>query len=1110
MPLFARLPRGSALAVACVFALPPGASAQQQGSVTIDGRVTSDRQTPIAAATVSIGSLHLGTTTRDDGTYSLTVTTAGAEGQRVTLSARALGYKADSALVELTPGARHDFVLATNPLHLGEIVVTGEGTTSEAQKLGSSRSNVTAADIQKSDEPNIVTALAAKAPGVQVTSNAGDPGASTSIIIRGINTLGGGAGAPAEPLFVVDGVPIDNSSETVAFLDPQTGGPQGGVASPNRAIDINPDDIESVEILKGAAAGAIYGARAGQGVVLITTKHGKAGQTRYSLKTNFETDAVNRFPQLQREFGQGDNGATDACATGAEGSDCYATPDSFGPVIVAGTPVFDHTSEAFRQGGALDNTLTASGGNERTTFLVSGSYLTQTGTVVGPNNYLKRSTARLSADHHLFHNLSVGGDITIASTNQGAVQKGYNYSSITWTSWLTPPDFDNLPYLAPGVGLPRSYRFPFPSSASALLTRGYDDPFFSANTSISTSNTDRTFGNVHGEYDPFSWVKLNASLGLDQAYDDRLQGQPQGNSQTFLPSGQVLTLDIAHHQVDENVSATATWAASANASGTATIGQNLNSRSLFQLGEIGDGLLAPGVYSLNNTASQRSPVSDDEYQREAGFFGQGTLDLMSQLFLKGGLRYDGASTYSSGDLWAWFPSASAAWEFTKLTGTVGPIGYGKLRLAYGEVGTQPAPYLTQSIYSGTVKYCNAYGAICLSPQGSGGLSVPNIEASNILQPERTREIEGGVDLGLFGNLADANVTLYDRTSSNVILAVPVAASSGYQEQYANGAQIRNEGGEVGVNVRPISGRTVSWEIGLLWSVNHNVVQSLRGADFVPYGIGFTGDGGFGVVYAQVGNSVNAFRDYDYVRCGRGVVLYQGGVPYSVDAHCTAVQDKDHALFINDGTLVNANGDPGDGAGFPLLDPTQRLVGNPNPKFTGSVHNSLKIGHLTLSALVDIRRGGLVYNATLETLNYYGTSLESAQRGKSVVFGTNYMKGAVAGPGAGTSAVLDQSWFQSYFGGLPPSQIGFPFYQDGSFTKLRELSVEYTFTGRLVSRIGMSSINVRLSGRNLFVWTNYTGSDPEVNTGGSETGAQGIDYFSNPQTRSGVLTVTLNR
>jgi TonB-linked SusC/RagA family outer membrane protein len=1096
---------------------PPAIGAQAAGGpaagdAIISGVVTAAVGAPLAGATVAIVSLRLGTVTKDDGHYSFIVPASVATGQTVALSARSIGFKEQSVSVVLNAGPQtQNFSLESAPLKLDEVVVTGEGTTASARQLGTSRAGITDSSIAKSNEPNIATALAAKAPGVQVTSTAGDPGASTQITIRGINTLGGGNGNPSQPLFVVDGVPMDNSAVTPSFLDPQASA-EGGAASPNRAIDINPDDIEHIEILKGAAAGAIYGARAGQGVILITTKRGKAGQTRYSLNTSYSTDTPNKFERLQSLYGQGSGGTTDPCATGDQGLDCTATAFTWGPALASGTKVYDHASDLFSTGNAINTTVTASGGNERTTFYMSGSYLTQAGSVVGPNDYLKRSSIRLTADHRIVDKLNVGGNVTFSETNQGGVQKGFNFSSVTWTSYLTPPEFNNLPFLDPSVGLQRSYIYPFPSNSSGLQSRGFDNPFWTAYTAVSTSYAPRTFGDMHAEYDALPWLKFTYQLGADNSQDARLQGQGQSNSNSFSPAGQVITLQFNHNQINQDVVGTATFSKGSNISGSFALGSNLTSLNTFQNGLIGDGLLTPGLYSLNNVSSVRSPFTLETHQRVAGFFGQGRVDLFDQLFVQAGLRYDGASTYSGGNLWAWFPSTSVAWEFTRTTGSIGPISYGKLRAAYGSVGTQPAPYLYETEYSPTRQFTNGYGGLFISPQGVGGLSLPTVAPAVNLRPERTNEAEGGFDLGLFGNLADLNFTLYRRRSNDVILATPVAASTGYQQQFANGAQIQNQGGELGINIRPITTRNVAWTVGLSGSINHNLVLSLLGAPYVTYG----GDGGFGLVFATVGNSVDAFRDFDYVRCGRGVTLFQGNNTYSVDAHCTAAQNKGHALFISDGSLVTSNGDPGDGPGYPLIDPTLRTIGNPDPKWSASISNQLKVGKMTLSALVDIRRGGLVYNGTRAVTNFYGTGWQTAQRGQSVVFGTNYLpgvgsgKGMVAGPGAGTSVTLDQNWFQVYNGGVSPAAIGAPFYEDGSFTKLREVSFTYEFSGPRITRFGLSSLSLRISGRNLIVWSGYTGSDPEVNAVGSETGAHGIDYFGDPQTRSVVFTVILNR
>jgi hypothetical protein len=272
--------------------------------------------------------------------------------------------------------------------------------------------------------------------------------------------------------------------------------------------------------------------------------------------------------------------------------------------------------------------------------------------------------------------------------------------------------------------------------------------------------------------------------------------------------------------------------------------------------------------------------------------------------------------------------------------------------------------------------------------------------------------------------------------------------------------------------------------------------------------------------AQVGQPLGAFRDFDYIRCGRGLSVFNvnTGAEVSVDGLCSADQNRQQALFINDGNFQNSDGDAGNtgiasnhsSAGYPLLDPESRIIADPNPKWTGSVRTGVRVGRLSLSALVDVRHGGLIYNGTRGALNNLGTSEESAAlRGHTVTIGQDFLPGPVAGPGVNTPVVLDQNWFQSYYSTF--AFLGQPFYESASFTKLREVSIGYSLTGGFISKsLGFSSVDLRVAGRNLFVWTDYTGVDPETNLAGAETGARNIDWFNSAQARSFIFTVTLNR
>jgi TonB-linked SusC/RagA family outer membrane protein len=1078
------------------------AGAQQQ--TVLSGRVLAATGAPVPFAQITVPELKAVTQSREDGHYAIPVLPEQVHGQTVTVVVRALGFKPTSAQVVLTPAlAPTDFKLETNPLKLGEVVVTGAGTTSDVSHLGRVHTAVDSSQIQNSNDPNVIGAVTAKAPGVVVTTNAGDPGASASITIRGANTIG----RPSDPLIVVDGVPIDNQTNTVAILDPQTGGPQGGVASPNRGIDINPDDIASIEVLKGAAAGAIYGARAGQGVILITTKHGRAGRTTTELHSTYSIATTDHYPGLQRDYGQGDGGVADSTCQTAGIPDCYATKDSWGPKLGPGVATYNHANEAFKDGAGTDNALSISGGDVKTSFFLDGSYVDQFGTVVGPNNYLHRTTVRVKADHEILPGLRVGGNAQVSNTNQGAVQKGYNYAGIEWTSWLTPPDFNNNPCLA-SDGLPRSYQFPFPSPNSTLDSRGFDDPLCSAELDISTTSTNRVIGNVSADYQALSWLKFSENLGLDYAHDNRIQGQPQGNSQTFLPSGQVIQEDFDRFQVDQNVIGTATWSRGLNLDGDLTLGSNLNARSDEATGIVGDGLLAPYPYSINNTVTQRTPpFSDLEYVHDRGTFGQTSINLWQQLFIKGGVRYDESSTFPGNA--SWFPSVSGAWEATRLIGDklgstfTKVVSYMKVRVAYGEVGTEPRPYLSSPYYVAGGYINDAYGGLRLgaSQGGAGALYTPDTAICQNCSPERTKEFETGADIGFFNNHADFSGTWYHKITPNAIIPVTNAPSSGITNTWENGAKIRNDGVELALNIRPIDNAEWRWEVGGTYASNWNKVLGLKGADFLSYG----SLGGFGIAYTQLGGTVDTFRDYDYVRCGRGIVL--GG--YNVDANCSASQRKNHALFIPDASLANVVGSSSEGAGFPILDGTQRVIGNADPRWTGNVHTSLRWRKWIVSTLIDIREGGLIFNGTRATMNLFGTGIDTDKRGQTVTFGSNYLPGPSAGPGKGTPVTLDQTWFQNYYGEIIGGVIGAPFYEDGSYIKLRELALAYQWDSRWLQHVlGLQSVQFRIAGRNLYTWTGYKGADPEVDAGGAETGAHGIDYFGTPQVRSLIVSVNI--
>ena len=1097
------------MAAAFLILLPLAAGAQE--AATITGTVRTDAGAPLALATVVVEGMGLGVTTRENGEYTLVVPAARVQNQAVTVTARLIGYRARSVQVTLRPGTiTQDFVLPTNPMQLGEVVITGAGTATEVEKLGNVRNAVSAELIVRSNEPNIVQALAGKAPNVNISQSAGDPGAGSSIRIRGVRTLNGSV----EPLFVVDGVPVDNSSISTTNFNPvdagganlagqDNGGQLEGTSTPNRIGDINPNDIENVEILKGAAAAAIYGSRAANGVVLITTKRGQPGLTRYSFKSSYSFDEVTRSYPLQRSWGQGLFNTNPLPCEGFKAS-CLR---SWGPRITGES--YDHATEAFRTGNMSDNTLSISGGTDRTTFLLSTGYNRHEGVMVGPNNYYNRATVRLTATHRLLDQLKVGGSFSYADARGHLTQRGNNTNGLLLGLLRTPPNFNNQPYLVDGMH--RSYILQNPNPGNFSEDRFFNNPFYTLYEEVNRTQVGRMFGNVNAEYIPNDWLTVNYTLGNDYATDERLEACPQQCTDTGL-GGRITEGKVVSHNIDHNLVATARHTLNDDVAGSLTVGQNLSYRSFRTFSVVGRTLIAPTPYNILNTLT-RDPPSD--YQTEVrgdSYFGQLTVDLFDQLFLTGAIRRDGSSTFDEDNRYANFPKASAAWTFTNLFNPASVLTFGKLRVSYGEAGQEPQPYLTVNTFSGSALTGGISQGTGFSPtqSGRGGLYNSVTKPARTLKPERTKELEGGFDIGFFNDMVDLSATWYDSRTVDVILITPVSPSTGYQSEAKNAGIIDNWGTEISLNIRPITRQDFSWEINAGYGRNRSNVVDIAGAEFLAT------DNNLIQTVAQVGFPLGVMRGNGWVRCG----LSPDNVIPGVDLAALCADAPRGAVYIDDGD--NCSHQPG----MPCGDDNIRVIANPNPDWTGNLRTSFTWRKATLSGLLDIRKGGDIINGTRGALYSYGTHKDTEVRavctgplnanctGNERVFGKDgFYPGPVVGPGAGLSIPIGENWYRnSGTAACPFTGYDEVCVEDAGFVKLREISVGYTFDGPWLGRsLGFTSLDLRVAGRNLKTWTDYTGLDPEVGgVGGNINRFNGYDYFNLPLTRSFVISVGLNR
>ncbi|MEO6525115.1 MAG: SusC/RagA family TonB-linked outer membrane protein [Gemmatimonadaceae bacterium] len=1090
--------------IRCLFAalavllLPAAAHAQ----VIISGLVSSEAGARVSNASVVLEGLQLGARTGEDGRYTFTVPAARVSGQSAKLSVRAVGYRPQSTSIGLQSGTiSRDFSLVVSPFQLSEVVVTGAGTATTVERLGTVRTRVDTAALVRATEPNVSAALAGKAPGIDVQQQSGDPGASTKVIIRGLNTINGSG----NPLYVVDGTPINNQT---LF----TSGSTTGTVAPNRAYDLNPEDIESIEVLKSAAAAAVYGARGSQGVILITTKKGRAGATRYSLRSTLTNDQVTRVPALQQKYDQGSFGNTQSWLTNKTLG--AALPGgSFGAAITAGTPIIDQSRAMFEDGRLFDNVLQVSGGNDRTVFFLSGGSSNQDGMIVGNKDYYRRNTARVNASHRVTDALQVAANASYIDSRGGFVQRGSNVSGITLGGWRSPPTYDNRRFIDSATNSQASYRRPYPLATQSTTSRVYDNPFWVIDRQQNTSLVGRSLGNVNLAYTPAEWVNVAYTLGADYASDERVEAIPKSSSD--FPAGRIRRANFVTNSVSHGLNANFTRSWRPGFETRLGVGAEFNSQRQQNNRVLGTNLVSDFPYALTNAVTVTPDGSGDfrSLLRRESYLGQVQQTLFSDLFATVSARNDGFSTFGSNNRRNWFPSLQLSYLFTNRFNAGGMLSDGKLRFAAGQTGTEPGAYITNATYAAGYYSVGGWGDQLFSVQnGQGGLITGGRVEQPNLKPERQNELEGGLDVAMFNNRADVSFTMYDRVARDVIFDLPLPASSGYGVQAQNAASIRNNGIEVSMNIRPYTSASTQVALGFQYARNKNKLLSLIGANAVdlPTGGYFNGT----LISAIPGYGVGAFRSPDFARCRYGAASNKVGTA-DINAACTAAGAPEGAVYIA-------------ADGFPIADPELRVVGDPNPRWTGAFRPALTYRGFNLTGLVDIRRGGDVWNGTKGALYNFGAAKNTEIRavctsstactGNERVFGTNFTPGRsqedpgtfpVVGPGAGKAVPIGENWFTGLGSGF--NVVSSQFIEDGSFVKLREISLAYTFAQPFVRRYsGFSSLDVRISGRNLGLWTDYTGVDPETNLAGAAVGARGVDYFNNPNTRSTVISFGLNR
>ncbi len=1065
----------------------------------VHGTVTDDSGSPLIGASVVVkGNTNLGTITDIDGKFQLKV---GPNAKTLVVSY--IGYTTKE--VELGTSDEVNVTLSSG-VQLEDVVVTALGIKRDKNALGYAVQDVKSDKIEKSVQTSILDALQGKIAGVRINKASGEAGASTFMEIRGSSSIT----RNNQPLFVVDGVPIDNSGNSENTVD--------GVAESNRAMDINPNDVESISILKGGAATALYGMRAANGAVIITTKSGKNthGKIKVHVNSALKIDNVSKLPPLQKTYAQGSNiwmGFYDRTGLWMPDEQNYTgvswgpkledlryttdpnyvpgneyvkgglTPmnewmanwDPNGRLVPADSPyatdkraiAYDHYN-FFRTAYSYNNYFDITGGNDKNTFFLSFGNDNNNGVV--PNNTFDKNSFKLSASTKLSDKFTVSASANYIRTEGERKQKGSNISGIMLGLMRTPPNFDNS----------FKYQLPDLSQRTYRGGGGYDNPYWVVNKISYHDVVNRVLGNVNLNYKFNDWLTFNYKIGTDfwakdvkNFFEKGSNGNPDGYDSESTALNQDFNADftaIINKRLNDNLGF------------RFMVGNNMYQYKYTSTYATAYGLAAYDTPNLINSSDVKGGESNS-MKRTAAWYGDLSFDFMHMLYLGATGRYEWSTTLPEKNNSFFYPSVSLGFIFSEIPAIqdLGFLSFGKFRASYAQIANDASLYATKNYYYQVGPGDGWTNGLTFPFLNENAFTVGTVIGNDNLKPENQKTTEVGLELKFLDNRFGIDFAWFKNRNEDLLLSVPIAPSTGYGYQYLNAGTMETKGIELIFNATPVKTSDFRWDLSLNWSNPKTDVISL--AEGVPNV--FLG----GFTEPQV----------------RAVV----GSPYRSLFGLRWTRDANGNILIND--------DPNDNFmdGFPFSDPELQEMGSVQPDWVGGLSNSFTWKNLTISALLQMKKGGLMWNGTKGALYFFGTHADTENRGEEKVW-TGVMghidaDGDVAhydangdevkGPGDVNtqSVVVDEDWYWWSGEGSGFTGPSEPYVEDSGWLRLREITVSYSLKN-LLKKTLITNAEVYFTGTNLWLKTDYTGVDPETSLTGNSNG-QGIDYFNNPGTKS---------
>ena len=1037
-------------------------SAQQK---TITGTVKSSEEgMPLVAVSIQVKGTSIGTTTDQNGNFSIKVS------DNQTIVASAVGF----TTVESRVGNKSvvNFNLANATAELEGVIVTALGIKRAEKALGYSAQQISGEELSDARSNNWSSALSGKVAGLQLLSAGTGPVNSTRVTLRGDISLNPNNN---NALIVVDGVPMSNRNATSSGVNSAYGAGSGNdvpIDFGNGINDINPDDIESITVLKGPGATALYGSRAGNGALIITTKSGakKTNGIGVTVNSNISFNTVLHWPDYQYEYGQGTGKAFNAAGekyysygTTVDGASTSGTSSAYGPRFngqmyyqydpvkqtrgderTLWQPYKNNRKGFWRTGSTITNSVSLDGGNDKGSARLSVTH--SKNEWIMPNTGFERITAQSSLNYKISDKLKINSKVSYTNKNSDNLPAtGYNNQSIAYFMIFQNPNVDLNWYKDRWkIG---QYQIDQIHPFSGFI----DNPYLIAYEMTNSVNSNNVVGTVSATYDISKKFDIMLRSGINMQDEDRQQRRPFSTA-NFV-RGYYKEQAITDYEVNSDFLLTYRDKITRNITVSTSVGANKMSHKYNRLDSYIEGLVIPAVYKLTNgLASTQVKVTDKNYNVNS-VYGLAAFGYKNKYFIDFTARNDWSSTLPA-ESWSFFyPSVNTSFILSDIFRLPSQISYAKLRLSAAEAGNDADPYQTKKYY-GTSEFASS-------------ASVDQVLFNANLTPEISTNYEAGLDVRFLKNRVGLDITFYNNTTRNQIVKVPLDPTTGYSFAVLNSGKIRNRGIEVVINSKNIQNKNFTWNTTINWAKNQNRVLELA-KDFESAGKQDIGYGGNATIQARVGGTTGDIYGFGFVRSPDGQIVYTT-------------------------------------AGLPARPTDIQYIGSAFADWKGGIQNEFSYKKVKFSFLVDGQYGGMIYSQTHHKMTEQG-KLKHTLRGReeNYIIGEGVVDDGTGRYTANTKKVIPVDYFFDYYRRANVEANSF----DASFIKLREARLEYSLPKSILGNSFIKQATLGLYGRDLLMITDFPVFDPETAALNGSTLLPGVEIGQLPSTRTMGLNLTL--